>query len=66
MADTKTCIKCGTPKKVDEFYMMRTGERDNMCKKCLTMRVDPFDPETFKWLLERYDVPYIKSVMFLI
>lgn len=60
MADTKTCIKCGTPKKVDEFYMMRTGERDNMCKKCLTMRVDPFDPETFKWLLERYDVPYIK------
>lgn len=60
MADTKTCIKCAATKKVDEFYMMRTGERDNMCKKCLTMRVDPFDPETFKWILQRYDVPYIK------
>lgn len=60
MSDMKTCIKCGKPKKVDEFYMMRTGTRDTMCKNCLTMHIDPFDPETFKWIMERYDIPYIK------
>lgn len=35
--------------------------RLHTCKKCLTMHVDNWDPETFKWILEELDVPYIKE-----
>ena len=31
------------------------------CKKCLTMHVDNWDPETYKWILQEIDVPYIKG-----
>jgi hypothetical protein len=29
------------------------------CKKCITRHVDNWDPETYKWILEEIDVPYI-------
>lgn len=32
-----------------------------MCKKCLTMHVDNWDPSTYQWILEEVDVPYIKE-----
>ena len=31
------------------------------CKKCMTMQVDNWDPNTFLWILEEADVPYIES-----
>ena len=31
----------------------------NLCKKCATMHVDNWDPNTFLWLLEELDVPWI-------
>jgi hypothetical protein len=31
------------------------------CKKCLTRHVDNWKPETFKWILEEIDVPYIEE-----
>lgn len=31
------------------------------CKKCLTLHVNNWDPETFLWILEEADVPYIES-----
>lgn len=34
----------------------------NICKECLTMHVDNWDPETFKWILEEIDIPYVKRV----
>lgn len=58
----KICQKCG--KMLDEatrFYTHRNGEKTKMCKECLTMHIDNFDPETFLWLLEEMDVPYIKE-----
>lgn len=30
-----------------------------MCKRCLTMHVDNFEPKTFTWILQEIDVPYI-------
>ena len=33
----------------------------DMCKKCITLHVDPFNPDTFLWILEDADVPYIPS-----
>ncbi len=31
----------------------------NQCKKCLTMHVDNWDPDTYLWILQEVDVPYI-------
>lgn len=35
------------------------GGKLNECKKCLTLLVDNWDPETFKPILKEIDVPYI-------
>ena len=45
----------------DNFYTYKNGERVDMCKKCLTMHVDNFDPDTFLWILEKMDVPYLEE-----
>jgi len=58
----KTCQKCS--KDMDEntqFYTYKNGEKTEMCKKCLTMHIDNFDESTFLWLIQKMDVPYIKS-----
>lgn len=56
----KICQKCG--KMMDEnakFYQYKDGRKTELCKNCLTMHIDNFDPNTFLWLLEKMDVPYI-------
>jgi hypothetical protein len=55
------CSKCGKTMVEDKFYLMPNGQRSDLCKACETMHINNFDPETFKWLLEKYDVPYIES-----
>lgn len=32
-----------------------------MCKECMTMHIDNFNPETFLWALQKADVPYAPS-----
>ena len=58
----KTCIKCGKTKKETSFFKMKSGERCDWCKDCLTIHIDNRKPNTFKWILEMFDVPYIESV----
>ena len=56
----RICQKCG--KMMDEnakFYQYKDGRKTELCKSCLTMHIDNFDPNTFLWLLEKMDVPYI-------
>ena len=53
------CNKCKKMLKDINFYTYRNGEKTELCKKCLTMHVDPYEPDTFLWLLEKMDVPYI-------
>ena len=55
------CSKCGKTMVEDKFYLMPNGQRSDLCKACETMHINNFDPETFKWLLEKYDVPYIEA-----
>lgn len=31
----------------------------DICKKCITMHIDNWDPSTYLWILEEVDVPYI-------
>ena len=56
-----TCEKCGKSMDEDNFYTYKNGGKTEMCKKCLTMHIDNFNPDTFLWLLEKVDVPYIPS-----
>lgn len=56
---TCTCQKCGKTMDEKQFYTYKNGKKTELCKKCLTMHVDPFNSDTFLWLLEKMDVPYI-------
>lgn len=53
------CDKCNKELEEINFYKYRDGSYVELCKKCLTLHVDVFDPSTFTWLLQKLDVPYI-------
>lgn len=55
------CEKCRKTMNETQFYTYKDGRKTEMCKKCLTMHIDNFNPETYLWLLEKMDVPYIPS-----
>ena len=57
----KTCSKCGRSLKETDFFKMKTGERCDLCKDCLTQYIDNRKPETFLWILEMFDVPYFEK-----
>lgn len=56
------CEKCQRQVPVRNFYNLPDGTHPTMCKKCLTMHVDPWKPDTFMWLFPKFDVPYIPIV----
>lgn len=63
---TRYCTKCGKMLDEKQFYTSNNLEKYqdgklNECKDCISMHVDPWDPDTFLWILEEADVPYIKS-----
>lgn len=43
------------------FYTYKNGEKCELCKACLTMHINNWEPDTFLWLLEKFDVPYIEA-----
>lgn len=58
------CSKCNRTMNASEFYQSNNLEKYptkylNQCKKCLTMHVDNWNPETYLWILQEVDVPYI-------
>jgi len=53
------CSKCNRDLNENQFYTYKDGRKTEMCKKCLTMHVDPFDETTYVWLLEKMDVPFV-------
>ena len=55
------CEKCGKTMDENQFFTYKDGSKTELCKKCLTMHIDNFDPDTFLWLLEKMDVPYIPT-----
>ena len=55
------CPKCKKSMDDDNFYTHKDGQKTELCKKCLTMHIDNFDPSTFLWILEEMDVPYIEE-----
>ena len=56
----RMCQKCGRMKNAEtQFYQYKNKEKTELCKDCLTMHIDNYDPNTFLWLLEKMDVPYV-------
>lgn len=53
------CQKCNRTLKDTEFYTCKNGDKTRFCKKCLTMHVDPYNPDTFLWILEEMDFPWL-------
>lgn len=56
------CSKCGKTLSAKlNFYTFRDESKCPMCKTCLTMHVNNWQPETYLWILEMFDVPYIEE-----
>lgn len=61
------CKTCGRTMDEDQFYTSNNTEKYpnggklHECKKCLTLYIDNWDPETYKHILQELDVPYIKA-----
>ena len=60
------CEKCKRTMSDKEFYGSNNLEKYpsgklNQCKKCLTMHVNNWDPNTYLWILQECDVPYVQS-----
>lgn len=64
MADNYYCEKCNRTMSAEQFYGSNNLEKFpegklKQCKKCITMHVDNFNPDTYLWILQDCDVPYI-------
>lgn len=64
MADKYYCKNCNSTKDGDNFYLSNNLEKYpegkvDLCKKCMTLHVDNWDPSTYLWILQEVDVPYI-------
>ena len=58
------CEKCNRTMGGDQFYGSNNLEKYpegklRQCKKCITMHVDNFNPDTYLWILQECDVPYV-------
>ena len=58
------CEKCNKTMNEDQFYGSNNLEKYpegklKQCKKCITMHVDNWNPDTYLWILQECDVPYI-------
>lgn len=65
MADSYYCEKCNKTMNADQFYTSNnltkypSDGKLTMCKKCLTMHVDNWNADTYLWILQEIDVPYV-------
>ena len=55
------CEKCRKTMADTNFYTYKNQEKCELCKGCLTMHINNWEPETYLWLLEKFDVPYIEA-----
>lgn len=66
MAGDRTfyCEVCNKTMSEDQFYGSNNNTKYpegklHKCKKCVTMHVDNWDPDTYLWILQEVDVPYV-------
>ena len=61
MPEQSYCSKCRKTMADSNFYTYKDGSKCELCKACLTMHINNWEPDTFLWLLEKFDVPYIEA-----
>lgn len=61
MSTARFCTKCRKTMADTNYYTYKDGSKCELCKSCLTMHINNFEPDTFVWLLEKFDVPYIEA-----
>lgn len=64
MAESYYCEKCNRTMNADQFYGSNNTTKYpdgklRQCKKCISMHIDNFNPETYMWILQECDVPYV-------
>lgn len=65
MPEQHYCEKCNRTMSEKQFYRSNNLEKYphngllSQCKQCITMHVDNWNPDTFLWILQEADVPYI-------
>ena len=64
MPEQYYCKKCNRTMGADQFYGSNNLEKYpngklDTCKKCITMHVDNFNPDTYMWILQECDMPYV-------
>ena len=65
MAESYYCEKCGKTMNPESFYTSNNLEKYpdsgklHECKKCLTMHVDNWNPDSYLWILQEIDVPWV-------
>ena len=64
MADNYYCEKCNRTMVAEQFYGSNNLNKYpegklKQCKKCISMHVDNFNADTYLWILQECDVPYI-------
>lgn len=64
MAESYYCEKCNRTMDASQFYGSNNttkypDSKLRQCKKCITMHIDNFNPETYMWILQECDVPYV-------
>jgi hypothetical protein len=45
------CSNCGRDLEETNFYTYKDGKKTEMCKQCMTLHIDNFNPDSFLWLL---------------
>ena len=64
MAESYYCEKCNRTMNASQFYGSNNttkypDSKLRQCKKCITMHIDNFNPDTYMWILQECDVPYV-------
>ena len=64
MAESYYCEKCNRTMNADQFYGSNNTTKYpdgklRQCKKCISMHIDNFSPDTYMWILQECDVPYV-------
>ena len=64
MAESYYCEKCNRTMDAAQFYGSNNTSKYldgklRQCKKCITMHIDNFNPDTYLWILQECDVPYV-------
>jgi hypothetical protein len=61
MSEQLYCQKCRKTMADTNYYTYKDGTKAELCKGCMTMHINNFEPDTYLWLLEKFDVPYIEA-----